>query len=64
MYNVYNEIKSEIERSFWVLGTEKGFDQNLTDLIQWREDGYITESEYSELRSYNRTIYKNSSGRV
>ena len=50
-------LKGEIDRGFRVLGAERGFNQNATDIIGWREDGYISETEYRELRAYNRHVY-------
>ena len=51
-------IKKEIDRAFRVLGADKGFTQNATDLIAWQRDGVITDSEYSDLRKYNASGYK------
>lgn len=50
-------FKEDINRAFRVLGAERGFDQNVTDLRIWLKDGYLTEEEYHELRKYNRTQY-------
>lgn len=49
--------KGEIDRVFRVLGADKGFDQNATDICAWFHDGLINESEHHELRKYNRTVY-------
>ena len=50
-------FKGEINRAFRVLGADKGFRQNATDIYQWLKDGYLTEEEYRELRKYNRMQY-------
>lgn len=50
-------LRSDIDRAFRVLGAEKGFDQNITDIRGWRADGMITEKEAHELRQYNRVKY-------
>lgn len=50
-------FKSEIDRAFRVLGPEKGFDQNVTDIKEWRSNGYINDEEYKKLRQYNRATY-------
>ena len=52
-----NTFRNEIDRAFRVLGAEKGFSQNVTDIKAWTEDGYITDQEAHELRQYNRTQY-------
>ena len=50
-------FKDEIDRAFRVLGADKGFQQNATDICGWLKDGYLTEEEYKELRKYNRARY-------
>ena len=50
-------LKSDIDRAFRVLGADRGFDQNATDIIAWRNDGFLTDEEYRELRKYNRSQY-------
>ena len=52
-----NDLKMEIDRCFRVLGADRGFDQNATDIIAWHREGFISEDEYVELRSYNRKQY-------
>lgn len=52
-----NTLKDDINRAFRVLGAEKGFSQNVTDIKAWTQDGFITEAEAHELRQYNRTQY-------
>lgn len=52
-----NELKREINRAFRVLGADRGFDQNVTDIINWHKEGIISEDEYRELRRYNRSVY-------
>lgn len=48
---------SEIDRAFRVLGAERGFDQNVTDIKAWRDANIITQDEYKTLRQYNREAY-------
>ena len=50
-------LKGEIERAFRVLGADRGFDQNATDICAWFHDGLINEAEYHELRKFNRIVY-------
>lgn len=50
-------LKDEIKRTFRVLGADKGIDQNAVDINNWRDEGYITETEWRELRKYNRKVY-------
>lgn len=50
-------FKDEIDRAFRVIGADKGFSQNVTDICGWFEDGYLTKEEYKELRKYNREKY-------
>lgn len=52
-----NTLKSEVDRAFRVLGADRGFQQNATDICSWLKDGYITETEYKELRHYNMVQY-------
>lgn len=52
-----NDLKMEIDRGFRVLGADRGFDQNATDIMGWKREGYINEDEYVELRAYNRKQY-------
>ena len=52
-----NTFKDEINRAFRVLGAEKGFSQNVTDIKAWTKEGYLTDQEAHELRQYNRTQY-------
>lgn len=47
----------EIDRAFRVLGAERGFDQNVSDITAWRDSNIITQDEYKELRKYNRETY-------
>ena len=54
-----NTLKDDIDRAFRVLGAEKGFCQNSTDITAWKNEGFISETEYKELRQYNRTTYYN-----
>lgn len=51
------QYKNEIDRAFRVLGADRGFDQNVTDICAWRDEKRINDSEYHELRKYNRTVY-------
>lgn len=48
--------KEEIDRAFRVLG-ERGLEQNAIDICGWFNDGHMSESEYQELRRYNRKVY-------
>ena len=50
-------FKAEIDRAFRVLGADRGFDQNVTDIITWKNEGYISDDECKTLRKYNRTAY-------
>ena len=50
-------IKREIDRAFRVLGADRGFDQNVTDLMAWHRDGMLTDTQYRDLRDYNRAAY-------
>ena len=50
-------FKDEIDRAFRVLGADRGFVQNVADIMNWRQEGFLTEDEYKELRHYNRTEY-------
>lgn len=50
-------LKDDIRRAFKVLGPEKGFSQNVTDIIEWKRTGLITDEEFKELRQYNRAVY-------
>lgn len=50
-------LKDDIRRAFRVLGPEKGFEQNVTDIKSWRCNGFIDDAEYKELRQYNRVEY-------
>lgn len=50
-------LKSDIDRAFRVLGADRGFDQNTNDIIAWRNEGFLTDEEYRELRKYNRSQY-------
>lgn len=52
-----NTFKSDIDRAFRVLGADRGFDQNVTDIKAWKENGFITDAEYKALRQYNREQY-------
>lgn len=52
-------FRDDIDRAFRVLGAEKGFDQNATDIKAWKEEGYLTDQEACELKQYNRTQYGN-----
>lgn len=52
-----NTLKDDIDRAFRVLGAEKGFCQNVTDIMEWKRHGFITEEEVHELRQYNREKY-------
>ena len=52
-------LKSEIDLAFKFLGAEKGFEQNVTDIKDWKEKGIVNEEEYHELRKYNRVTYYN-----
>lgn len=47
----------ELDRTFRVLGAERGFGQNVIDIKAWRAAGIITQPEYKELRQYNRKTY-------
>ena len=50
-------FKDEIERTFRVLGADRGFSQNVTDICAWLREGFLTDDEYSYLRKYNRKVY-------
>jgi len=50
-------FKAEIDRAFRVLGADRGFGQNVTDITAWKNEGYISDDEYKTLRKYNRTAY-------
>jgi len=50
-------FKNDIDRAFRVLGADKGFGQNVTDIMAWKKDGYLTDEEAHELRKYNREQY-------
>lgn len=52
-----NTLKDDIDRAFRVLGAERGFSQNVTDIKAWTRDGFLTEEEAHELRQYNRAQY-------
>ena len=52
-----NTLMADIDRAFRVLGADRGFDQNATDIRTWFKEGFITEDEYKELRKYNRKVY-------
>lgn len=52
-----NTLKDDIDRAFRVLGADKGFCQNVTDINAWRSEGFINDEETKELRQYNRQIY-------
>lgn len=49
--------KDDINRNFRILGADRGFDQNVTDIIHWYRLGLLTDTEYKLLRKYNRTAY-------
>ena len=48
-----DNVKREIDRAYRVLGSEKGFIQNQTDLYHWRRERLITHEEYQVLLEYN-----------
>lgn len=50
-------FRAEIDRAFRVLGADKGFGQNATDIMAWKNEGYISDDEYKALRKYNRIAY-------
>lgn len=50
-------LKDDIRRAFWVLGADKGFQQNAIDICAWFKMGFINEDEYKELRKYNRIFF-------
>lgn len=50
-------FKEEINRAFRVLGADKGFGQNVTDIQAWKESGFLSNDDYHELRQYNREQY-------
>lgn len=50
-------FEEEIERSFNVLGADRGFSQNVTDIMSWRNEGLISDEEYKALRAFNRAVY-------
>lgn len=51
------ELKSEIERAYRVLG-EQAEMQNYTDIDGWFSDGFINEYERDLLNRYNRLLSK------
>lgn len=58
MFNItMKALKDDIDRAFRVLGADKGFGQNVTDILHWRDEGFLTDEQYKELRRYNRTQY-------
>lgn len=50
-------FKEEIHRAFNVLGADKGFNQNVLDICEWRNNGLISDEDYKALRAYNRSVY-------
>lgn len=53
-----DNVKMEIDRAYRVLGQEKGFMQNQTDLYHLRREQIITHEEYQELLEYNREKHR------
>ena len=54
--STFNEIQSEVYRTYRVLGLQ-GFFQNETDLAAWLTEGYISPDEYYALHLLNRSLY-------
>lgn len=54
---MFNECKSEILRAFRVLGAERAYGQNWTDIHGWKKQGYLTYEEEKQLLSFNRIQY-------
>lgn len=53
-----NVLKAEIDRSYRLLGPDKGEMQNLIDLRSWKAERFITQAEYEQLVAYSRSVYK------
>lgn len=55
MMNI-KDLKEEIKRAYRVLGKREGFWQNETDIIEWKNEGLITNREFIILRGFNTAI--------
>lgn len=52
-----NELMAEITKGYNGLEPDSGELQNLTTLVFWFEDDYITEKEYEFLKAYNKELH-------
>ena len=50
-------LKKYIDSTFEILGADTGLEQNAMNICSWLKSGCITETEYRELRHYNRVQY-------
>lgn len=52
-----DNIKSEILRAYEVLGAERAYSQNWTDIHAWKKQGLLTYEQEKAMLSFNRTQY-------
>ncbi len=50
-------MKEVLVDNFNAYGADPGFRENVEVIKDWRESGEITEDQYRELRSFNRSTY-------
>ena len=55
MMNI-KELKEEIKKAYRDLGKREGFWKNETDIIDWKNEGLITNREFIILRGFNTAI--------
>lgn len=60
---MYNELMNEVDRAYRVLGAERAYGQNWTDIHSWKKQGYMTYEEEKGLLRYNRLRYAEEAAR-